>query len=165
MKNPQDNQPFFTAGVGNLPENQNSFEAENNLDLSSPDNASWLPNRDPRNLGNRAIFSSNNEILTPSIEEIQEEVEQTPAELTPPPMFPTEEIITEPAPEPQFDASVIKTKGDRVSHATLAEIDRTISKLNKTGDINSFYVAIRGDENTPGMVRNNLKNSFGRDVA
>ena len=164
MKNPQDNQPFFTAGVGNLPESQNTFEAENNLDLSSENNASWLPDRDPRSLGNKAIFSSNTEILTPKLEESSIEVQQ-PIEITPPPLYPTEEMPKEEIKEPHFDSKAIITQGDHVSHATLTEIDRTIGKLSKTGDAASFYAAIRGDENTPGMVRDNLKNSFGREVA
>lgn len=166
MKNPKDNQPFFTAGVGNLPEEQNSFEAENNLDLDNTGNASWMPNRDPRSLGSQAIYSSNNEVLTPSLEEAPEK-EQSLAEITPPPMFPTPDMAIEPEPakEAHFDSKAIRTEGDHVSHSALVEIEHTIAKLNKTGDISSFYVAIRGDENTPGMVRDNLKNSFGRDVA
>lgn len=165
MKNPQDNQPFFTAGVGVVSEDQNTFEAENNLDLSSAGTASWMPDRDPRSLGNKAIFSTNTEIPTPSLEE-EPKTEQKPEDLTPPPMFPTPDMATVPAPEPvpEFDSKAIRTEGDHVNHAALVEIERIVSKLNKTGDVASFYAAVRGDENTPGMVRDNLKNSFGREV-
>jgi hypothetical protein len=71
----------------------------------------------------------------------------------------------EPVKEVPFDETVIKTEGDHVSHATLIEINKTIAKLDHTGNAADFYAAIRGDDTHPGMVRNNLKNSFGRDVA
>lgn len=163
-KNSQNNQAFFTAGVGNLPEDQNSFEAENNLNLSN-DAASWLPERDTRTIGSKAIFSTAEVPITAEL------VEKTPdlgtPDLAPPPdmsMAPAVPTLEEIKPI-QFDAHAIKTEGDHISGRAISEIHRTIDALEKTGNTADFYAAIRGDENNPGMVRNNLKNSYGREVA
>ena len=181
-KKTSDSQAFFTAGVGDLPEDQNTFEAENNLNLDNTD-ASWAPSRDPRNLGSRAIFSAPEptpqEIIGPTEapEEAMTLVEKpelsTDVELAPPEMIGLPEIpsmnvetpVLNPVKDVPFDEKAIKTEGDHVSHATLIEINKTIDKLNHTGNAADFYAAIRGDKDNPGMVRNNLKNSFGRDVA
>lgn len=182
-KKPSDSQSFFTAGVGELPEDQNSFEAENNLNLDNT-GASWAPTRDPRNIGSRAIFSApepvpsldNQEIVSvePEMTLVEKPNLPTDVELAPPevgglpemPNFtPEGALALNPVKEVPFNEKVIKTEGDHVSHATLAEIEKTISKLNHTGNVADFYAAIRGDDAHPGMVRNNLKNSFGRDVA
>ena len=48
---------FFTPGVGDIPVNQNTFEAENNLDLTN-NQTSWNQGetyQNARNLGNTAI--------------------------------------------------------------------------------------------------------------
>lgn len=46
-----DNQPFFTAGQGVDDIDKNTFEAENNLDTSSSENAEWNIASTDRNLG------------------------------------------------------------------------------------------------------------------
>ena len=46
-----DNQPFFTAGQGVDDIDKNTFEAENNLDTSSSENAEWNIASPDRNLG------------------------------------------------------------------------------------------------------------------
>jgi hypothetical protein len=65
---------------------------------------------------------------------------------------------------PVFDPKLIRTEGDKISRATLVEVEKTEAKFYQTGDTAEFYASIRGDENNPGMVRNNLKNSFNREV-
>ena len=182
-KKSSDSQSFFTAGVGDLPEDQNSFEAENNLNLDNT-GASWAPTRDPRSIGSRAIFSApepvpsleNESVVSaePGMTLVEKPDLPTDIELAPPEMnglpempnfTPAATPTLEPVKEVPFDETAIKTEGDHVSHATLIEINKTIAKLDNTGNAADFYAAIRGDDTHPGMVRNNLKNSFGRDVA
>ena len=178
-KKPSDSQSFFTAGIGDLPENQNTFEAENNLNLDNS-GTSWAPTRDPRNIGSRAIFSAPEpEIPTIAVGSSEnmtlvEKPAFTPdIELAPPeivdfpkmPNFAPEAPALAPVKDVPFDEKAIKTEGDHVSGATLNEINKTIDQLSRTGNAADFYAAIRGDDKNPGMVRNNLKNSFGRDVA
>lgn len=162
-KKSQNDQGFFTAGVGNLPEDQNTFEAENNLNLSN-DMASWSPERDTRSFGNRVISSTTEAPLDAEL--IPKEGPLEAPDLTPPPMMgdPVPAALEGIKPLP-FDERAIRTEGDHISSRTLAEIHRTINVLNETGNIADFYSAIRGDENNAGMVRNNLKNSYGREVA
>ena len=182
-KKPSDSQSFFTAGVGDLPEEQNTFESENNLNLDNS-GASWAPSRDPRNIGSRAIFSApepvpsleneKNVSAEPGMTLVEKPDLPTDIELAPPEMnglpempnfTPAAAPTLDPVKEVPFDETAIKTEGDHVNHATLTEIDKTIAKLDHTGNAADFYAAIRGDDTHPGMVRNNLKNSFGRDVA
>lgn len=157
-------QAFFTAGVGNLAAEKNTYEAENNLDLTN-DTTSWAPERDLRNIGNKAIFSP---------EEIQNPEEKTgtknpanPGEMiemvAPPGVDLTEKIDTK---NPiAFDPKLIRTDGDHINRRTISEVNHTIAEFNQTGNAADFYAAIRGDDNNPGMVRNNLKNSYNREVA
>lgn len=72
-------QPFFTTGAGSNFENKNDFEAEKNLNSDNAA-AAWnvTPNRDPRSVGNTAIFSSEgiqgfpaNQIQGPPANQIQ----------------------------------------------------------------------------------------------
>ena len=54
---------FFTPGVGNIPANQNTYEEENNLDLTNdqtPWNVDKASSENIRAIGNRAISSSEN---------------------------------------------------------------------------------------------------------
>lgn len=157
-------QAFFTAGVGNLAAEKNTYEAENNLDLTN-DATSWAPEHDLRNIGNRAIFSP---------EEIQDSPEiisaKTPdsspeiVEMVAPPGVDLTEKIETTSPI-TFNPNLIRTDGEHISRKTISEVNRTIAEFSQTGNAADFYAAIRGDDKNPGMVRNNLKNSYNREVA
>lgn len=58
--NPFNQEPFFTAGVGNAPETKNPDEA-NSLDSNN-----YNPNHDLRNIGNTAIVSPGEQGVLPS---------------------------------------------------------------------------------------------------
>ena len=150
-------QGFFTPGVGNTPENQNIFEPEDNLNLNN-----WSLERDHRNIGSKVIGSPENLGKDRELPDIpqekvaQEELGEIAAELVPPEITPS---------VPAFNPNLIRTEGDRINGATLSEIDHVESKLKQTGNAADFYATIRGDDNNPGMMRGNLKNSFNREVA
>ena len=165
-KQPIDPQ-FFTAGVGDLPASQNTYEAENNLDLTN-EATSWAT-RDLRGIGNKAIFSAedpsdatetiNQEAITVDSKESLPEIIDVVAP-------PTANLESDPAAKIiPFDPKLIRTDGDRISSGTVSEVNHVISKLTQTGKASDFYATIRGDETHPGMVRENLKNSYNREVA
>ena len=144
-KKPSDSQSFFTAGVGDLPEEQNTFESENNLNLDNS-GASWAPSRDPRNIGSRAIFSAPEPV--PSLEnekivsaepgmtlvekpDLPTDIELAPPEMNGLPEMPNFAPVTTPdlvpVEEVPFDEKAIKTEGDHISHTTLTEINKIIT--------------------------------------
>ena len=155
---------FFTPGVGNIPANQNTYEKENNLDLTNdqtPWNVDKASSENIRAIGNRAISSSEN--ITDSraesqpLEEIIESV--APQDMVTPPV--SENIIE----KISYDASLIRTDGDRINKSAISEVSSVISEFNQTGNTANFYATVRGDDEHPGMVRANLKNSYNREVA
>lgn len=158
---------FFTSGAGTNLENENSFESENNLDLTNTAN-NWdlpMPDRDQRAMGNRAIASAeslnfSNETTPPkeaaptSIDNIAnnpptEQPSPNPAAMQPPAT--TEET-------PRFEKAHIKTD-DRLSDTAVAAIDQAKAKLDQDGDIASFYNTARD------MMEVNLENSYNRKLA
>ena len=164
MKQPTDNQAFFTAGVGNIPADQNSFESENNLDLTN-NSTSWAPEHDMRSIGNKAILSpeiptSQPETNTP-IDNPKDTLQETIDVLAPP----TSELSQPTTGSTAFDSKLIRTDGDHISKKAISEVDHVISKFTQAGDAADLYATIRGDDTHPGMVRDNLKNSFNREVA
>lgn len=148
-------QAFFTAGVGNRPIEQN--DSGESLDI-----ASWAPERNRRDIGSK-VFESIENYPEQDHDTIMKERFGDLAELTAPVVMPPQP--DEPSSTPIFDPKLISTEGDHIGRATLLEIDKVEAKLAQTGDVADFYSSIRGDEHHPGMVRNNLKNSFNREVA
>ena len=159
QKGQTNSQAFFTAGVGDTPVEQNNTGESLNTSSWSPDFE--LPDNS-REIGGRAIQLSKEraEIEAASKQLMEEELKKAAVLLQP----------QAPAPEampnviPVFDPKMIRTEGDKISRETLVEVGKTEAKFYQTGDTAEFYASIRGDENNPGMVRNNLKNSFNREV-
>ena len=108
-------QAFFTAGVGNLAAEKNTYEAENNLDLTN-DATSWAPEHDLRNIGNRAIFSP---------EEIQKQLNDKGILLK----ANSQPVIAEEAPKAYKDVdAVVKTADD-------AGISKLVAQMKPLGVI------------------------------
>ena len=170
-----DNQPFFTAGTGNISPSQNYFESAENLDLTNP--SSWNRPRDYREIGNRAFMSPND--LQDSTEETLSQQgqshNQAPHMDTPPTDYQNNHEITPTMPPmasttsektpTTYDKQSIRSDGDRISSHTIVEIKQAISKLSQTDDVADFYVTIRGSKDSPGMLQDYLKNSYNREVA
>ena len=163
---PSDEPQFFTAGVGDIPADQNLYGAEDNLDLTN-ETISWAPDRDARSLGNKAIFSTKESAPQDGV--ISSEQLHEMVDLAPPPGFPTSNLdSSDVAPAPtaiSFNPKLIRTDGDRISRTAILEVNNVISKLSQTGNAADFYASVRGDADHPGMVRSNLKNSYNREVA
>ena len=164
------NQPFFTAGVGTESPSQNTIESENNLDLTNQH--SWLENQSLQNIGNKAITSPNDIAESTGQAISQEALHQSgPASETISVSLPPDITMNNttdfnglsPTTE-SYNPNNIRTKGEHLSSDTVAEIDHQITKLNQTGNVSDFYTSIRGSQNIPGMMRQNLKNSYNREV-
>ena len=162
-------QPFFTAGVGVESPFQNTTEPENNLDLTNQH--SWSEDQSFQSIGNKAITLpndipdnseqlSNQEVLSPSVP-INETVN---ASLPPGMIMNNAPEASDFSPVESYDSKIIRTKGEHLTKDTVAEIDHQITKLKQTGNVSDFYTSIRGNQNTPGMMRQNLKNSYNREV-
>ena len=154
-------QAFFTAGVGNTSSSENSFEPENNLDLTN-DAASWGTNsmeHTRRAIGNQAI-SSMGEADAPFGEAGPSDEMGKVIDIDLPPTAQPE------APEPSnvvpFDSHRIRTKGDHIDRGALVEINHVIREFNQTNNAADFYTEVRGSKDQPGMLDSNLENSYGR---
>lgn len=177
-------QPFFTAGQGTADPNQNTFNPENNLDLSGF-GASWgvTPERDSRSIGNRAISSSAEPVFSASSEAPQTVITPNYAPTMPPAaetasragfyapnMAPaTPELgqivtLTPPASSPSAPEYAmpdlhVDQKSDRIAPAAIREVKQAEAALSQTGDIGAFYDQIRS------MSDLYLSNSYNRKRA
>lgn len=161
-------QDFFTAGAGNVSPLENSFEPENNLDLSN-NATSWAPNsveRHHQSVGNRAVISAEN--IPDSPRQFQADDQTKIGEIIDIDLPP----IAEPSlPEPEatsapiFNEKLIRTDGDRINKGALFEIDHAIKKFSQTGNAADFYAEVRGTSDKPGMLGSHLKNSYNRELA
>ena len=153
-------QPFFTAGVGNAPVDQNI--SENNIDLTNQA-TNWdftaTPGRNFQNIGNQAIFSAENtaknlpsdDILgldTPRLGEIVDTEPTVPAKQS------TEGVSN----VSQFNQNAIRTDGDHLARGTMTEVDNAMARFSQTRRPAAFYDEIRD------MMEKNLKNSFNREL-
>ena len=160
--NSPNQEPFFTAGVGNASEINNPNEANS---ISSED---YAAERNPKNLGNAAISSSERiQPLTENPQEIQGEMINDQAlgqiislEMPPETIQQTPEVETQ-TKTVDFDRAAIKTT-KKISKAGYRAIETATSKLGKNGDASSFYNDIRGEG---GLVETNLENSYNRKLA
>lgn len=160
---PSSDQDFFTPGAGNASANQNDFEPENNLDLSST--ANWSPDRNHRDIGSKAMFSpdriqENMNILEADPNKLGEITDLEPS-ITPPQNINAATNQTLPA----FDAKAISADGDRISKTTMREVKDIQNKFYQTGDAKDFYEGIRGEsKDNPGVSGTYLKNVFNREA-
>ena len=155
--NTPNQEPFFTAGVGNASEINNPDKVNSLL------SEEYSVERDPKNLGNAAMTSSEqapiNTELEPTEEIANDQALGQIVNLEMPPMTEQPEE-TEVQKTSNFNQSAIKTTG-KLSRAGFQAIESATSKLSKDGDANAFYEEIRGQG---GLVEANLKNSYGRGV-
>ena len=80
--------------------------------------------------------------------------------LAPPPMGQVVQISSavEPLTATPENPSVIRTDGDHLSSAAIAEIDNAVSELGQTGDLATFYDKVQS------LTEANLENSFNRKI-
>ena len=143
----------------------------------------WIPtNRDNRAVGSNIMQSINPE--TPKIPEASKTPEAVPRAAVPetphfeaphpfgevvnldiPPMQPTPKEAPQSTPDASAERpatnlnhQTIRTTGDRLSEATVTEIDSLTNKLNQDGDMASFYDDIRD------AMESNLDNSYNRKL-
>ena len=163
------NQPFFTAGAGNVSPNPNYFESEHNLDLTNQNN--WNQPRDFRGLGSKAIYapeaiSGQDDLMEQKPQgglAAENAVNKSNDSITPPLSHSGAPAETSSA--ISYRPHLIHADKEHLSSDTMGEINEAIAKLSQTDNISDFYSAIRGNETAPGMSQEYLKNSFSREVA
>ena len=143
----------LTEGAGNNPE-QTELDAKEGLYA----NESWQ--RSPQAVGNKIINFPNSTIeasdnqsqkerlgvIEPTMPPTMSEETQTRSSLK-------TDII-----EASLDKTALNTEG-RLESAGVKEIDKAISKLNRTGNVADFY------ETTRDAMETNLNNSYNRKLA
>ena len=140
----------LTEGVGVNPE-QTKLDAEGGLQS----NESWR--RNPQTIGNKIINFSNSPnsvmvakehlgVIEPTMPPMAAEETQTQSSLK-------TDII-----EASLDKTALNTEG-RLESAGVKEIDKAISKLNRTGNVADFYETARD------AMETNLNNSYNRKLA
>lgn len=155
--NPPIQEPFFTVGVGNAPEANNPDKDQSlNTEIYSPE-------RDPRNLGNTAITSSERPLEAEDSQELKDANGETLGQIVnlemPPGM--AEPEVQAPAKTPDLAQSTIRTT-NKLNEAGVKAVKTVEAKLSQDGNAENFYNAVRGEG---GLSETNLKNSFGREVA
>lgn len=156
--NPQVQEPFFTAGVGNAPE-------ANNPDKNRSLNADvYSPERDPRSIGNTAITSSEQSTEIEAVQEAQEKSSEALGQIInlemPPGVAQAEEANSTPI-KPDYSINSVKTV-NRLNEAGMKAVKAVEAQLTRDGNTEDFYNKIRGED---GLAETNLKNSFGRELA
>ena len=140
----------LTEGVGANPE-QTELGAEEGLQS----NESWQ--RNPQTIGNKIINFPNSPnsvteakehlgVIEPTMPPMAAEETQTQSSLK-------TDII-----EASLDKTALNTEG-RLESAGVKEIDKAISKLNRTGNVADFYETARD------AMETNLNNSYNRKLA
>ena len=135
----------LTEGAGNNPE-QTELDAKEGLYA----NESWQ--RSPQAVGNK-IINFPNSTIEASDNQSQKERLGVIEPTMPPTMSEETQII-----EASLDKTALNTEG-RLESAGVKEIDKAISKLNRTGNVADFY------ETTRDAMETNLNNSYNRKLA
>lgn len=133
---------FFTTGAGTNKNNENSFEAENNLDLNSNGAANWgeTPERDMGKVGGNVIAFSGERFSPASESEKTELGKIINLEMPPGHQEETEEPNTDPikAPEVTSDGTpadiaaelkAFRAENDHISAKALAVTEGTIKEF------------------------------------
>lgn len=156
----REEQPFFTPGQGNEPEQANNFESENNLNTSTWSEPS---EHDIRNVGNHAIAST--------------EIDQSPMNTTEtagmgevitlsmPPTTETIQVEDANKPSDSLDSQSsdvnldqIKT-GETLSDAGIRRVEEVTKDFEETGDASTFYQSVCD------LIEVNMTNSYGENSA
>ena len=156
--------PFFTAGAGTSEENANTFQAENNLDLSNTQ-MDWSikqAERDHRSIGNAAIGapettmnSDDTELEAPNPVKMGKVIRLEPRSETGSDKEPTASEVAKLA---TFDKRKIITR-ETLDESSVQEVQSVIDGLNKGADPADFYETARD------MMEANLDNSYNRKLA
>ncbi len=104
----------------------------------------WAPERDNRNIGNKAI--SSNEIAPDAgVTKSPDMAPGTPGglgeivDLNPSIMQPAQQPAQDVSAALAFNEALIRTDGDHIAKSAIKEIDNAKNELNQTGDIFNFY--------------------------
>ena len=157
--------PFFTTGAGTNQDTVNTFQSENNLDLSN-NQADWSAplERDHRSIGNKAMGAPE---TSPDKENVNSEVpdltnmgkvislDASRRDYNPKENPSTAEVAEQAI---SFDRKKIKT-GETLEEAGVQEVQNVINKLNQDGNVADFYDTARD------MMEANLDNSYNRKLA
>lgn len=133
-KQSADNQPFFTAGVGDAPVMQNHYESENNIDLTNQA-TSWTPERDMQSIGNKVISSpERTDQATISQEEALQGIINTIAQpnVEPEPDNKTNQPTS-------FDPDVFRAGGGNLGKRAILEARSATSDYKHDNNAASFY--------------------------
>ncbi len=145
---------FFTAGVGTNNPEVNSFESENNLDLSN-NQVNWQESPiDNQEIGNKVMSASKEQIIPPDVPEIPEGLGQI-IDLEPPKQASTAQISAEAIARNPYNKEVIKT-GETLNKEGIREMDRIVKEFEKDGNAADFYETARD------MTETHLNNSYNR---
>ena len=156
--------PYFTAGVGNQPADQNDYEKENNLDeenwqrsleISTPVD---LPS--PEQINKREAYES----PAPIASEVSREAPKKPefGEI-----IPINPNIPKPAAEVatgKHNHANIRVIGDHLEKSAITEIENAFSELDQTRNLSPFYDEIRGTGGEEGMSDALLDNTYKRKI-
>jgi len=158
-------QGFFTEGAGTQSTEVNNFEPENNLDLDNSV-ASWgaVPDRNSRDVGNKAIASAKESLQTLNSASSRGELGLV-TDLSTPSQRSAEDKAHMPSTYSSIDnqalsADVAEIKTEEHLNASgIAKMDAVINDFEKTGDAATFYESARE------MMEINIDSSYGRKLA
>lgn len=150
-------QDFFTVGAGTNNPDVNSFESENNLDISSGE---WgnPTGHDAQNIGKSALLGGHQTekygVAGEDAAPKSTPFEFMPGAPEPPITSPSQSINAQDDQEATINFSHLKTS-EALSPLGVQEVVKAINQLNKDDKIADFYDTARQ------MMTANLKNSYG----
>ena len=146
------NEAYFTAGVGNIPANQNPEDIPNlNIDQSV-----WSPERNLKEVGSNIIsLAEERQGLDPN--QSQDQTSPDMGKIIP--LEPATSKRTPSEVAADINPSAVYTEGDHIAKSALIEVRRAESEFFQTGNASSFY------DNTRNLMEANLDNSWGRKLA
>lgn len=159
------NQAFFTAGVGNDSPEQNISSTDTNINLNNQ-TISWDQSQNnsenQRATGNKALEALDQTLEHDLTDVIDNQKNGQIIDFNPS----TDASNEKTAPEVQassifsFNPDSIRAEQDHISSETLRQIANIESELAQTQNAADFYAAIRGDDSHQGMSKDYIENSF-----
>lgn len=163
---------FFTTGAGTNKNNENSFDAKNNLDLNSNGAANWgdTPERNLGKVGGN-VMASSSERFAPSLESEKTELGKiVNLEMPPGHQEKTEGPNADPIKTPEVTSDgtpadiaaglkAFRVENDHISSKALAVTENTIERFEK-GEITPAEL----DNKRWELTKTYLKESYGRDL-